>query len=64
VAADNAPPDFPTVDFGVTAYQAYDGQLFWLETDADSYFLGSLEATSTPLGDAQKAHSRASIKKH
>ena len=64
VAASNAPPDFPTVDLGVTAYQAYDGQLFCLETDADSYFLGSLEAASTPFGGAQKAHPRASLKKH
>ena len=28
--------------FGVTIYQASGGELFWLETDADSVFLGSL----------------------
>jgi hypothetical protein len=38
-ASDFAPFDFNTV----TAYQAYDGLLFWVEVDDGSVFLGSLE---------------------
>jgi len=64
VAASNG-TDFGAFSFAtVTAYQASGGQLYWLEVDDASYFLGPLEQGAAPSGDARKAHAKASIKKH
>jgi len=52
--SDNFNPD-------VTVYQAYAGQLFWIETDDFSYFVGPLELFPGSSSDAKK---RAKNKKH
>ena len=44
-----------------TIYQAYAGQLFWVETDDFSYFVGPLETLSGPYDYAKK---RTKNKKH
>jgi hypothetical protein len=65
VASSNTPPDFDAFNFDtVTAYQASGGQLFWLEVDTDSYFLGPIELGTAPAGGARKAQAKASTKKH
>jgi hypothetical protein len=49
------PPVFST-NMAVGAYQASGSQLFWIETDSDSYFGGSLELfPGTGNDDAKKA---------
>jgi hypothetical protein len=51
-----ASPDFPSITMVVVAYQASASQLFWVETDSDSYFGGSLEQfPGTGGADAKKA---------
>jgi hypothetical protein len=65
VASSAAPPDFDTLTFTtVSAYQASGGQLFWLEVDEGSYFLGPLEQGPGPSSDARKAQAKSNIKKH
>jgi hypothetical protein len=48
----------------VAAYQASGGQLFWVDTQEGTYFLGPLEQGTAPSSDARKAQTKASIKKH
>jgi hypothetical protein len=48
----------------VAAYQASGGQLFWVDTQEGTYFLGSLEQGTAPASDARKAQAKASVKKH
>jgi hypothetical protein len=50
-----------SIDLDVTAYQAYGGQLFWVEVDEESFFGGSLEQFPGTGSDAKK---RAKNKKH
>jgi hypothetical protein len=65
VASSATPPDFDTLTFiTVSAYQASGGQLFWLEVDEGSYFLGPLEQGPGPSSDARKAQAKSNIKKH
>ncbi len=65
VASSAAPPDFDTLTFDtVTAYQASGGQLYWLEVDTDSYFLGPIEQGTAPAAGARKAQAKSTLKKH
>jgi hypothetical protein len=48
----------------VAAYQASGGQLYWVETEEGTVFLGSLEQGTAPTPDARKAQAKASVKKH
>jgi hypothetical protein len=63
IATTDVPP-FGPVTLAVTAYQAYGGQLFWLETDPTGYFLGSLELVPGTQGTARKAQAKAIKPKH
>jgi len=47
----------------VAAYQASGGQLFWVDTQEGTYFLGSLEQGTAPASDARKAQAKASVKR-
>ncbi|HXN18018.1 MAG TPA: hypothetical protein VN875_06770 [Candidatus Binatus sp.] len=65
VAPATGDTDFTAFNFAtVTAYQASGGQLFWLEVDPDSYFVGSLEQGTAPAGGARKAQAKSNLKKH
>ncbi len=46
--------DSDSEDLTVTAYQAYGGQLFWIEVDEESLFGGSLEQFPGSASDAKK----------
>jgi hypothetical protein len=60
-----ASPDFDTINMAVGAYQASGSQLFWIETDSDSYFGGSLELfPGTGNTDAKKAKPNNTKWKH
>ena len=49
-------PEFDTINMAVGIYQASGSQLFWVETDSDTYFGGSLEQfPGTGGSDAIKA---------
>jgi hypothetical protein len=48
----------------IAAYQASGGQLFWVDTQEGTYFLGSLEQGTAPTSDVRKAQAKASVKKH
>ena len=47
-------PDFDTINMAVGVYQASGSQLFWVETDSDTYFGGSLEQFPGTGSDAKK----------
>src|ERR1700735_2053548 len=58
-------PEFGTIDMAVGIYQASGQQLFWVETDSDTYFGGSLEQfPGTGGADATKAKSNAAKWQH
>ena len=44
-----------TAGFTVTAYMANGGQFFWVQTDEDETFAGSIQAQSSPFNVAAKA---------
>jgi hypothetical protein len=44
-----------TAGFTVTAYMANAGQFFWVQTDEDETFAGSIQAQSSPFNVAAKA---------
>jgi hypothetical protein len=48
----------------VAVYQASGGQLYWVETEEGTYFLGALEQGTAPASDARKAQAKSSVKKH
>jgi hypothetical protein len=52
--------DFTPVTLDVVAYQANGGQLFWVDVDNGTEFVGSLEQ----VGATSSALSRAKLKKH
>jgi hypothetical protein len=59
-----ASPDFDTINMAVGIYQASAIQLFWVETDSDSYFGGSLEQFPGTETDAKKAKPNNTKWKH
>ncbi len=58
-------PEFDTINMAVGVYQASGQQLFWVETDPDTYFGGSLEQFPGTGGtDAKKAKSNVTKWQH
>jgi hypothetical protein len=58
-------PEFDTINMAVGVYQASGQQLFWVETDSDTYFGGSLEQfPGTGGADAKKAKPSATKWQH
>ena len=51
-------PNFSTINMAVGVYQASASQLFWVETDSDTYFGGSLEQFPGTGSDAVKAKAK------
>jgi hypothetical protein len=52
-----------SIDFTVTAYDANGDQLFWVETDEDSTWGGSIQASTFEVPDAKKAQAKPKTKK-
>jgi hypothetical protein len=59
VATDSADA---SIDFTVTAYDANGSQLFWIETDEDSTWGGSIQASTFTVPDAKKAQAKPKTK--
>ncbi|HXN71448.1 MAG TPA: hypothetical protein VN861_02730 [Candidatus Acidoferrales bacterium] len=58
-------PEFDTINMAVGVYQASGQQLFWVETDSNTYFGGSLEQfPGTGGADAKKAKPNATKWQH
>ena len=51
-----------SIDFTVTAYDANGDQLFWIETDDDSTWGGSIQASTFTVPDAKKAQAKPRTK--
>jgi hypothetical protein len=50
------------IDFTVTAYDANGDQLFWVETDEDFTWGGSIQASTFEVPDAKKAQAKPRTK--
>lgn len=59
-----ASPEIDTINMRVGVYQASGGQLYWVETDEDTYFGGSLELFPGSGADVKKAKSNATKWQH
>jgi hypothetical protein len=59
-----ASPEIGSINMTVGVYQASGNQLFWVETDSDTYFGGSLEQFPNSGADAKKEISNATNWQH
>jgi hypothetical protein len=59
----NSPSTDESITFDVTAYEANGGQLFWIETDTDYTWGGSIQASTYTVPVATKVPAKRVIKK-